>query len=558
MQDFANVDMLFPEVIQGHSLFSVFTNEVKKSHRWASLCFRYDADYPRSWRFLFLASTVNCMVFVSTLLFNWVQPHSALCGGFQSAEDCLREPSKLAAHESMCYWDHGEAKASCQYSEATNHADLTMLVAAMSGLLSIPLILVLESIAIHLLCRPVHKSGQITPSLLDEDITDTWSTRDSLGQDGVVSAAFSWLRHLFRKRSTVGVDSDIDDKLLHNVTSDLRQLVYDLSLYRKKLRRKHVPVFDAYWGFTPKDTDYFLQEISCHPYLASSSGCSDGDDRNEVAVKKPQQFGSSCSFVNKNVVSPSFHCRGFTQLWNELLQARVKTQSEIEFLQNSSMTDKARGERIFMLFKQDLLQGIQSEVMSILVVAQSTSSITQTLLRNRTPISEGRRLAGVVLFVGINAVLMMYILLFSLHQVNSSDRLRAFAVWIAVEILIVSTVSLFISHIITPLFALADLKQIQQVLRSAATKLFEPANDNCKPSDFVMREREHEMSTVQPVFASDVPFNTAPYLFVSRRLVEQFPELPESGIVEQFRSVIPNRPYSAPQGQMYGYRVLLR
>ena len=347
-------------------------------------------------------------------------------------------------------------------------------------------------------------SGQIVPTTSTEDVVaDTWSTKDINAE---VDSFSSWLSYLFQKKNRVGVD--IDDKLLHDVTADLRQLVKDLSLYRKKLRRKYVAVFDAYWGFTREDMHHFLQEIDYHAYLTSWRG-DDVPHKNDVAVSKSPRT-RSVSFLfdkktRKNLLSPAFRCRGFTQLWKDLLQTRLKTQSELDYLRSATISDTARGERIFMLFKQDLLQGIQSEVVSKLIIAQSTSSVTQTLLRNRTPISKGRRLAGWILFVGINIVLLLYILLFSLQQSNSSSRLLAFASWLAIEVLVVSTLSLVLSHIVTPLLALVDLKQIYHVLREAMANTFEQSTDEGHIPGVVMREKERRLA-VQPVVDTETPF----------------------------------------------------
>jgi hypothetical protein len=73
----------------------------------------------------------------------------------------------------------------------------------------------------------------------------------------------------------------------------------------------------------------------------------------------------------------------------------------------------------------------------------------------------------------------------------------------------------------------------------------------------VMRREEQSMA-IQPVVACEEPFNISPYFFVSRQVASVFPHLYESHMIERFRSVVPNRPYSRSRWGMYDGRMTLR
>ena len=94
----------------------------------------------------------------------------------------------------------------------------------------------------------------------------------------------------------------------------------------------------------------------------------------------------------------------------------MKAETEISEIRNSGMDEEMIGDRIFMLFKQDLLQGMQSEVISKMLLPLSSNSITQTLLRNRIPISRAKASSWDHCLWGNE------LLLIALHRVDSNSR----------------------------------------------------------------------------------------------------------------------------------------
>lgn len=264
---FLDAEGMFPEMYRDDAFYQFFIAEIKQSHRWISLCFQFDMEFPRHVKFVFLLSVVNCVLFFNSLLFNWVRLDATVCGQFETVSSCLAEPSKLASGGPMCFWDEEKEKASnstlssyCFPSKPSSSGELALTTAVISGLLSLPVILLLEMIVVHILCHPVLTPSQVVPtSLLSENL----SKDVGWGSNGAPKRR--WCGN--KRTSAVGVEQR--EGLLREVSMDVRQLVFDLQQYRKKLKPKELPDFDARWGFTTTDIENFLTEIREPPQPAS-------------------------------------------------------------------------------------------------------------------------------------------------------------------------------------------------------------------------------------------------------------------------------------------------
>ena len=63
-----DIDALFPVILMEDPFIYLFCEQLKKSHRWASIFFNYDEKFPRVLRFLCLSSVVICTLFFNSLL----------------------------------------------------------------------------------------------------------------------------------------------------------------------------------------------------------------------------------------------------------------------------------------------------------------------------------------------------------------------------------------------------------------------------------------------------------------------------------------------------------
>ena len=260
-------DDMFPEALLDNSFVQMFIDEARKSHRWVSVCFHYDVDFPRYWRFLLLASMINCVIFFHSVIISGMEVKRQHCEGYSHEMDCLREESMFSSDVSMCYWEM--TSQTCRFREARRDANLLLIMAAISGLLCLPFSILMEVIVIQLLCKPLRKSHAIAP-LDDEEIEETWSPND--------------IRDLKNPKKR-GQQLALSNETRRSVTFEVKQLVLDLSLFRSALSTEDAARFDAHWGFCEHDLATFLEQVkdeSC-VYPQSDASYSNSD---EVAVTK--------------------------------------------------------------------------------------------------------------------------------------------------------------------------------------------------------------------------------------------------------------------------------
>lgn len=564
---FSDIEGMFPEFFRDDDFYQLFITEIKKSHRWISLCFNYDPEYPRHLRFFFLLSVVNCMFFLNTVMFNWVQLDAEICKQFHSVATCLSQPSKFSSEGPMCHWDGEEASAGdeaefshCFPSHPLNREEWVLTVAAISALLSIPVVLLLEIIVVHLLCKPVLIPSQVVPiSMIHDQFNESVERRHV---DGKMINKVK-----VRERR----------EWLHEVTLDMRQLVFDLQEYRKKLLPKDLPMFDARWGLTELDIAELLKEINSHPYMPLNSAYELSDD---VSVDRKSALATAVSWLSSTVTHqrsvPSFKKSQFRALWNDLMEVRLKAETELALFELIQSKD-LKGDRMLMLFKDDLLQGILSDVISKQYIPRfvhRTSAVLNRLYHyHRFSFSRGRQLLGYVLLALLNAIFLLYIFLFTLRQNDlgyRNDWLRGFLFWLALEVTFLSTLSMVMAHLAPLLLSFNGVREMQDIVISAVTTVLADKNQ-VSPLTFpasrhtirrnsageVLRDADRPIA-VQPVVACEEPFDISPYFFVSRKVAATFPDLIESKIIKQYRSVVPNRPYSRPYWGMESERVKLR
>ena len=553
MSKYCDADTVFPESCRSESFYKLFISEIKRAHRWVSLLFHHEPEYPRHVKLLFLVSVVNSMVFLNTLLFNWLRVDSGRCSQFESVAECLEEPSKYAFFKPMCFWDRemelsGGANSTalnyCLHTVPTSKGDLVLTVAAISGLLSIPIVMFVEIIVVYFLGRPILKSDQVLPSTLldDRHLSSMKSGNESCGSC------------LCKFRNRIKVDVEERARLAQDIFEDVRQLLFDLKNYRKQIKSRHVRDFDSRWGFSGDEIDFFLSEIEKVSCLKLSNSGENGN----VIVGKVRRAVHVLSRVAEPL-TPPFRSRVLRRLWNDILEVRLKADEELDIMEKTLFSKDSKGNRMIMLFKRDLLQGLRSELLSTLFVSRALASTSSIIMKAYHTV-HSHLLGYFVLFL-TNIFFLVYIFLFTVRQSDDEYRtawVTRFLIWICLEIIFLSTLNMTMTSVLPAIIAMKDLREVVRLFRSTLMKVVRRNSVADNLAGEVMRQSERGFS-VHPLEACEEPFNTTRYFFVSRRLAKMFPDLLESKVIEQFRSVIPNRPYSYHwDGPVYGDRVKFR
>ena len=209
----------------------------------------------------------------------------------------------------------------------------------------------------------------------------------------------------------------------------------------------------------------------------------------------------------------------------DLKNINEAVQRELVAWRESCASTQQIRKKLLFLFQCDLLPGISGKILE-LKASRDASEVKHVSLWSKV-------LGYSFLFL-MDVGMLFYILLFALTQTGARQNawFQSFALWLVVEILLVSTSIVFITHILVPSLVLRDLTQIKRRLI-----------DNIREfNDRVKRNKNREqVSTLQD--ESTNSFNAAKFLFVSTRLATQFPDLKESKIITQFSTPWPRQSY---------------
>lgn len=182
----------------------------------------------------------------------------------------------------------------------------------------------------------------------------------------------------------------------------------------------------------------------------------------------------------------------------------------------SKLTTVAEREaRMLSLFQRDLLPFTAGAVVHSKVAREVERPPDSVLLITKI-------MAWVYLAVS-NLGILFYIYLFAIQQSHTRQRqwLAAFVVWVATDMILLSTVLTYMTCMYVPSLFVQDVKDARaQVLDTLDSQ-----------SDVVNKHKYH------------VPFNACLYFFVSHRLAALHPELQSSKIILQYSSPWPRRSY---------------
>ena len=211
----------------------------------------------------------------------------------------------------------------------------------------------------------------------------------------------------------------------------------------------------------------------------------------------------------------------------DLLAIQKSLLLERERVTATECTDREKGKRLLYLFQCDLLPGVSGKIL------EAKDQRDFAIVRKVHPFS---KLAGWSFILLFNAAMLSYILLFALTQSSSRQGAWAasFAVWLVVEILLVSSVVVMMVHVLIPSLILKDVAKIKKKLVENIRDFNRSVKGKSKSNAAVYEEQEQD---------EDANFNAADYLFLSTRLAKELPDLKEAKIIAQFKTPWPKHSY---------------
>jgi rRNA-processing protein FCF1 len=181
--------------------------------------------------------------------------------------------------------------------------------------------------------------------------------------------------------------------------------------------------------------------------------------------------------------------------------------------------------RLLFLFQKDLIPGISGEILD------SKDQRDHVVL---SPVSAWRK-GFAWCFLGIaNLAMLFYVFLFAVSQDSHHQSAwgQSFAIWLVLEVTMVSTVICLFMHVLVPSLVMKDIVKIKGKLRESLLKYYEKI-ESTKKDKMIKNMNSSLLQT----------FNAAKYLFLSYRLAETFPELKASQVILQYTTVWPRQSY---------------
>ena len=210
----------------------------------------------------------------------------------------------------------------------------------------------------------------------------------------------------------------------------------------------------------------------------------------------------------------------------ELTAVHASLALEQEHCAEARLSAKEKGKRLMFLFQCDLLPGVSGKILE----AKSSRDNMRA-----QQVSWQLKCAGWVFITLLNLAMLTYILLFALNQsVNRQGAWAlSFLLWLVVEILLVSSLTVLFTHVLVPSLIMKDVNKIKAKLVDSIRAF----NNSIKQVRSGGEEGDAEDGQQQK------PFSSTDFLFVSSRLAKQWSGLREAKIIAQFRTPWPKQSY---------------
>jgi hypothetical protein len=511
--ELAIVEESLPRALSSRTFTDRFLEEVKQHHRWFAIVFYYSEAFPRVLRVTSLATNAIVMLFIQSITYNLTNPDDGTCEALRTEVACLQPQSPFATGESKCAWVATSAtEHACVYVEPDQSVRIILFVAIFCAVVTTPIALAADWIILNVLsARTKVDTPEVTAALdmlapttfisaahsdLDDDkVYDTRTAQDPRRETMLARKSSSTQLREYFSLFTNELKAQEDKQLLAKSRAELIALSTKLRSYRVTLQPDQLQEFDTLWGLDGEG-NFLTQAAEAQSALAHL----------KRLVFKPEQVN-----VKEAVLM-------------DLKRINEVVQLEERQLTTTNAANKEIGRKLLFLFQCDLLPGICGK---ILEAKSSRDSCTVGT------VSYAAKIAGWTFLFLMNVGMLFYILLFALTQTGPRQNawFQSFALWLVVEILMVSTGIVFVTHILIPSLVMKDLSQIKRRLL-----------DNIREFNNKVQEAK-ERSGVTVDEGPKAAFNAANFLFVSTRLAKLFPDLNESKIIAQFSTPWPRQSY---------------
>lgn len=188
----------------------------------------------------------------------------------------------------------------------------------------------------------------------------------------------------------------------------------------------------------------------------------------------------------------------------ELVQVHMDVDEERSVLLGddaATMTRREQSKHLLYLFQRDLLPGLQGQILD-------SKAHRGAVERKQKAVSFRMKVVAWICIAVIDISTLTYIFLFAISQTGPKQRAwaKSFAVWMLVDVLLVSSLVAVCMHVFLPMLIMTDVRQIQLKLAVSIKQFYKDINTSKTSVDSEL------------VAMKRTAFNAASYLFVSHRV----------------------------------------
>ena len=208
----------------------------------------------------------------------------------------------------------------------------------------------------------------------------------------------------------------------------------------------------------------------------------------------------------------------------ELENVLRNEEKELYWVESTHVGHKEKSRRLLRLFQRDLLPGVSGDILS-------AKSGRDTDNPPRKGVSAKTKILFYIIIMVINALQLFYILLFAIKQTKYRQRawFQSFMLWFTTEILFTATAVVWILNYLIPIVIIGDIRKLER-------KMVSILHDAIASSS---KQKQQSEDTTGPN-----EFNSAEYLFVSRRIAKRLPTNSVAQLILTFKTPWPRQAYN--------------
>jgi hypothetical protein len=535
-----------PQILNSQSLSHRMWHEIKRHHRWLGIVYYFSDKFSRILRVVSLATNIIVMLFIQSLTYNLTHGNDGSCETLHTEVSCLSPRSAFGMNGSKCYWvasdtdteaaTAGGGGGSCFFVQPDNSIYVVLFVAIFSALVTTPIALIVDFIINQYLSAPLLTSEDEDQKKNEQrSNSKILSIIPSVGEDihggGTGTILENGNRSSQKILITLHDKYHLTEKEKEEFHEKANQELLELKKWLLRYREKTLEKTD--WKeFNCKCclSFIFARLLTVFPsFLLSLIPC--------LVPKFPNAsflylalwgLNESGDFkeVHKGVGRKQYCVSKIIE--NELYDLLYTLEKEIlRFQQDMTRSERMKTKRLLFLFQKDLIPGISGEILD------SKDQRDHLLL---SPVAAWKK-GFAWCFLGIaNLSMLFYVFLFAVSQDTHYQSAwgQSFAIWLILEVTMVSTMICLFMHVLIPSLIMKDIQKIKGKLRESLLKYYEKIEST---------KKDHILKNMNNSLLGESRFNAARYLFLSYRLAETFPELKASQVILQYTTVWPRQSY---------------